>query len=249
MTVRTKRTKKCDESPGDATKPTAVAYLEWLDSITDLSAWPTYPDGDLAIPFVPLSVELTDEVKRRHRGLVARLHVESQRNQYERTGNPVYAWRAYAECRGGHLAIPEWVLKYLDEPAREFWHWSMVGQLPATDNGNGPPMELGEALADALLMSRHGRKGRRNVFADVFPHKKTMALACGAYDRVRQGRKPWYAITDEAEASHVSRSTVQRAWDLHIDEIRAAEDALGIRAPAMFRRSVRPRNADIPRTR
>jgi hypothetical protein len=123
------------------------------------------------------------------------------------------------------------VLEYLDGPAHEFWHWSMAGR---------PPKELGDALAEALLMSRSGRKGPGNVFAAVFPHKKTMELACGAYWRVRQGKKPHYAINHEAEASHVSRSTVQRAWDLHIDEIRAAEDELGIPAPAQFRRSQKP---------
>jgi hypothetical protein len=216
-----KRLRKAGKRKEGSVRATTRPPLAWsLPDLTDLSTWPTYPNGDyadLAHPIPPLP--WTDEVKRKWADLSSRLQVEEYRRRYLKTGNPVYAWRAYAECRSAHRDIPDWVLEYLDEPARAFWRWSMVGR---------PPKELGEALADALLMRRPGRKGPGTVFAEVFPDKESRALAVEVYQRVRAGEKPYLAVENAAKTAGVSRSTVQRAWDRHMDEFRATEQELGL---------------------
>jgi len=78
--------------------------------------------------------------------------IQKYEEQYQKTGNPVLAWRAYLECRAMKLPFPEWVLKYLDRPATLFWEWSMKG-------GQEVPKDLGGAVVQALEMRRPGRAG------------------------------------------------------------------------------------------
>lgn len=141
--------------------------------------------------------------------------------------NPIYAWRAYAACRSARLAIPEWVLGYLDRPAREFWYWSMDGRVP-------PQMKnLGEALVGALDMRPQGRKGGGpgNVFAEVFPDLDNRRRAIEVHFRVRRnGEQLKNAIPEVATAHKVSTSTVERAWGKYKAELMAG---IGEAATAM----------------
>jgi hypothetical protein len=108
------------------------------------------------------------------------MHVETCRRHYVETGNPVFAWLAYRECREEGLSIPEWVLEYLDRPARDFWEWTNHGA-PAPDLG-----DLGDAVAHALRVQL-GRKGPGNVFANALSPgtAKARSLVAGVYARLR----------------------------------------------------------------
>jgi hypothetical protein len=41
--------------------------------------------------------------------------------EFSRTHNPAYAWRAYQQARHAGLEIPSWVLDYLDGEAQQQW--------------------------------------------------------------------------------------------------------------------------------
>jgi hypothetical protein len=151
-------------------------------------------------------LRITTAVRRRW----AIAAVERYEEQYRKTRNPVLAWRAYLECRGAKLRFPEWVLQYLDGPAQAFWEWSMSGRVGAKN--------LDAEIADALGM-RRDRRGRGNVFDEVFPHKRTMELACGVHLRLPNDKKLYLAIENTAKEKGVHISTVKRAWAAHGKEL------------------------------
>jgi hypothetical protein len=149
-------------------------------------------------------------------------HVAEYEGRYRSSGNPVFAWRAYLECRGAKLEIPEWVLTYFDGPARVFWRWS-------TPIDGRPPTgkKLSDGVLAALRLKRRGKKGRGNLFAEVFPDAASLALAGSVHFALRTdpltGGKVYRAIDIVREQAGVSRATVQRAWGRHRAEIRQAE--------------------------
>ncbi len=143
--------------------------------------------------------------------------VKRDEEQYRATRNPVLAWRAYGECRAVKLRFPEWVLQYFDGPARAFWQWSMTGRVGAKN--------LDAEIADALGM-RRARKGRGNVFDQVFPHKRTMELACSVLLRLPNDTKLYLALENTAKEKGVHLSTVKRAWAAHRKELLSSFQAL-----------------------
>jgi hypothetical protein len=141
--------------------------------------------------------------------------VRHYQEQYSRTKDPLYAWKAYLECRVAKLELPEWVLSYLDRPAKRFWRLT---------HSEGPPAKPLVAIAEALEMKppttpgNKGRSGRRNIFRD---HRDTQyaALAGKVALRINRGDGPLKAIIfDVAKESNVSKSTVERAWGEYRDD-------------------------------
>jgi hypothetical protein len=247
----------------EALAPPQPAATEWsLLTPSELSAWPTYADGDLVIPFAPWhqlgAAKPTDEQERRFREMAGQLRVESLRRRYVKPlddwtaacereqasltppltfrpapapyQNPVYVWRAYAECRNrnARLPIPEWVLEYLDGPAHAFWYWSMDGRIP-------PKMKnLGEALVKAFDMRPLDREpGPGNVFAEIFPDLDNRRLAEEVHFRVRRnGEQLKNAIPAVVTEYKVSFSKVQRAWLQYKDELAGIGEVSPALSPA-----------------
>jgi hypothetical protein len=125
---------------------------------------------------------------------------------YRRTKNSRHCWFAYADCHAHGLAIPEWVLAYLDGPARQFTAW-------ARKDGR-PPRPAAPAIAEALAMKRRGRDSGRGGAGDVFSafHLaiRDSALAQHAWAYVVSGHKTSLAPERVADArgNTVSPETV-----------------------------------------
>jgi hypothetical protein len=256
--AKAKATPEIHHNPGDTEwSPLTPSELSaWpTDADGDLSI--PFP------PWLLEGTKPTHEQERHLRELVTQLRVESLRRRYvkplddwraacdlERDStvpplairelpppflNPVFAWRAYAECRHAGLAIPEWVLQYLDKPAREFCSWSMSGRVPSRLPGladKRKKVDLGDALVSVLEMRPSARqRGPGNIFAEVFPDRDHRRLAGGVYFRVRRNGEPLkVAIPEVATEYKVSTKTVERAWGQYKAELMAG---IGEVAPAM----------------
>lgn len=47
--------------------------------------------------------------------------IERCRAEFERSGNPLYAWRAYQQARVAGVDLADWVLRYLDTTSAALW--------------------------------------------------------------------------------------------------------------------------------
>lgn len=82
--------------------------------------------------------------------------LECERLAYEATNNPLHAWAAYGVARQAQVAIPEWVLTYLDK-----CRLGLVFTVPDAIEERGSAKDLGPVIAGAFgLVS----KGRGNPF-------------------------------------------------------------------------------------
>ncbi len=127
--------------------------------------------------------------------------IDHQQKQFERNGNPLCAWLAYLHAREADVAIPAWVLKYLDRCASgmwELWQQSMSGKT------------IDHAMV-AKVIGVAGQRGKSNAFS-AYGSPKWMFLAetVGLY--MRQGDDETYAIEDVAKKNGAATSTVRRAW-------------------------------------
>ncbi len=127
--------------------------------------------------------------------------IEHQQNQFERNGNPLCAWLAYLHAREADVAIPAWVLKYLDRCASgmwELWQQSMSGKT------------IDHAMV-AKVIDFAGQRGKGNAFS-AYGSPKWMFLAETVGFYMRQGDQETYAIEDVAKKYGASGPTVRRAW-------------------------------------
>ncbi len=133
------------------------------------------------------------------KALVARYRCE-----YENTDNPLAVWFAYAECRQVNLDIPEWIFRYLDRVAGNFWHLCPGAKNPVPDKPS-------PAIAEALEMKGAGKSGPGNVFK-AFQNVRHLAMAHDLIRLILSGHKETVAADQVAEQRGVSRSTILRAY-------------------------------------
>lgn len=82
--------------------------------------------------------------------------LECEKRAYEATDNPLHAWAAYGVARQAKIAIPEWVLAYLDK-----CHLGLVYTVPDAIEQQRSAKDLAPVIAGAFgLVS----KGRGNPF-------------------------------------------------------------------------------------
>jgi hypothetical protein len=80
---------------------------------------------------------------------------------YEDTRNPLFAWFAYSSARYHGRLVPEWVLKYFDEAAKEFIKLAYI------EDKDERKEVWGKRRIDAVVCEAMGfRKGRGTPFAD-----------------------------------------------------------------------------------
>lgn len=135
--------------------------------------------------------------------------IDVAREGYENTRNPLHAWKAYHEARAAGIAIPEWVLDYLDEAAEALW--SLQSQTLSGKKLSNPAA----AIAEALRMKKPGR-GRGTVFSEF---QNAMWIFYGhtvhlymSLDQKKYGRaKLSQAVSEVANKNDVSESQVWRA--------------------------------------
>lgn len=141
---------------------------------------------------------------------IAKALIARGKLEYDRTGNPLHVWFAYAECRSAKLQIPEWILNYLDQVTENLWKLSR-GPRPGEENPT--PEKAAPAIAKALGM-------RGNVFnnfqgQDVSHQSMAHELIC----RILDGCKETIAAEEIARDWGVSRSTILAAYKKYIDII------------------------------
>jgi hypothetical protein len=123
-----------------------------------------------------------------------------------RVGNPLHVWSAYLECRSAKLALPDWVLDYLDRVASRL-------RRRVANNGLPPsPKDPAAAIATDLEMARRGA-------GNVFTHYNRNAtkdgpiyLAASINDRLLRGERLTPALDAVCAETGVSKSKLERAW-------------------------------------
>jgi hypothetical protein len=96
-----------------------------------------------------VSIEDVAEDERAGLRAIHQQWLEFEEQEFQRTGNPVYAWGAYRTARAARLPVPDWVLGYLDGAA------DMLARLALE-----PPANVAPAVAEALGFVAKGQKGR-----------------------------------------------------------------------------------------
>lgn len=84
-------------------------------------------------------------------------YIEHAESEYRKTKHPLFVFEAYDYARAGNLPIPEWVLEYFDESARELNKW-----VRAAGGGDAIP-DPNQKIAAAFGMA--GSRGK-NVFVE-----------------------------------------------------------------------------------
>ncbi|MEW8440972.1 MAG: hypothetical protein AB2689_22730 [Candidatus Thiodiazotropha taylori] len=122
---------------------------------------------------------------------------------YEKTNNPLYLWEKYTECRNVGAPIPEWILEYFDQCAKNL---EILWQ-NAEDNIS--PKDPAKAIAKAFGMVSHGRG---SVFTETSRRRQEIAVHMKLCLGDDPKLKPDQLYDDIAKIYGVHRSTVQRAW-------------------------------------
>jgi hypothetical protein len=134
-----------------------------------------------------------------------------ERRMYERTKNPLHAWRAYQICselmRGGIYgcdSLPEWVLDYFDATTlviQDLFNESFDGNVP-------------QRIADGFGFKRAGQGVRATAFTNFDLEHRDLMLATDVRRLVNaqptQSREA--VIADVAERHGLSIETVWDAW-------------------------------------
>ena len=151
-----------------------------------------------------------EDRKHSEQRAIAQDYIETLRNEYEHSGNPLFVWRAYFEARAFGFDVPGWILSYFDAAAMEI---SRLYQAAA--HGDKGSTDLRHIL-DALKFRRKGEMGRGSVFEKAL---KSDWIFYGATVQlyISQGDKPDFAIQSCAEQNNVSYSKVNRAWRKYRD--------------------------------
>lgn len=178
-----------------------------MEILAMLSRWGT---PKLTDPF-PLS----DEARAKKEASLTTF-LEGARREYEESGNPIHAWRAYAELRSlGKNSFPDWLLAYLDSSCDNLLKMcdplfpsvqALVETVPGTKKFNPTT-----AIAEAMQFKKPGKSGRGHPISDV-QNSKWLSLGGLVELRIRQGWKQYLAIEEVAKERGVSRATVQRAY-------------------------------------
>src|SRR5262245_33958711 len=123
---------------------------------------------------------------------------------FAETRNPLFAWSALRVARAAGLAVPEWVLQYLETAADKLWRAASPDRV---QDGHRAPAVI---IAEALGMTR---RGPGTVFSDVWDEPYEIWLAALVYFRSREHGKPYYEWGEVATRWGGSEATVRRAWD------------------------------------
>ncbi|GMR20195.1 MAG: hypothetical protein BMS9Abin36_0790 [Gammaproteobacteria bacterium] len=131
----------------------------------------------------------------------ARTNVLKQR--YANDSNPLYAWRAYKDCRKRNQPIPEWVLKYLDSSADEL----LSIKKPEKD-------KVARRVAEAISMNGI-------VFSNYQKHEERVEIALRVFELIEENKNPDGSYpkdaiyTEVAKEFKVSKTKVSKAMDLY----------------------------------
>ena len=145
--------------------------------------------------------------------------IEEERKAFERTHNPMSAFRACIEVGLIGDTIPEWVVRYLDRGISNFWS-SFVGyKYGGFSDGTSAPNEPAEAFAEAFGIKPYGNKKTGagtiwskyadwrwfNVGKDIFEILQRHLL---------QGQpiKEMAAIFEAAQKHSIEAKTAERDW-------------------------------------
>lgn len=140
----------------------------------------------------------------------AKHFIKIAREGYERTLNPLYAWKAYLEARSAGIAVPKWVLGYLDEAAERLW--SLQSKTAHGEKLTSPAA----AIAEAFRLKKPGRGGRGTVFSEFQKNSwifygATVHLYMGLDQRKYGRAKLSQAVAEVARINNISKSRVWRA--------------------------------------
>lgn len=177
---------------------------------------------------------------------VARRWLGYDRAEYDRTGNPVFAWDAIATCLSGGIPFPGWVKTYLADSAQAI---SDLSRRNVPTKGS-----VARAVATALRFS--GRRGAVNPFTAIKRASHELMVAYAVYEQHtanwwnqrsgREGTHDWDAVFRDAAKAHyatcdmckrqISKATVRRYWYKH---------ALSVIPPHLVNRSQSKKIGDI----
>ncbi len=127
--------------------------------------------------------------------------IETERERYEHEGNIFSAWYAYLVARQTGTAIPDWILKALDDVST-----GLFGLYLNSTHGR----KVSKAdIAKAAKLS--GKRGKGNLFTKYGnPDWWLLAEVVGLH--MGLGDNETFAIEAVAEEYRVSKSIVRRAW-------------------------------------
>jgi hypothetical protein len=154
--------------------------------------------------------------------------IERSCERFSKTGNPMYACRAYLEARSIGDPLPDWVQDYIDNSMSLFWRMfqGFNGSKVKRSRDNRPA----EAFAEAFRMKApkvgraHGKTGSGTVwtrFGDTDWISQALTVRSVIEERIRAG-KPNIKLMDEATERYntrnpiplekVSYAKMRRAW-------------------------------------
>ncbi len=128
--------------------------------------------------------------------------VETNKNLFLETKNPLYAWKAIEHARGFNYPIPDEILDFLFQTAHEL---VKIAQDPPR------PAQRPFAIAKALKLHKMGA-GQGSAFTDYSRRLRDRKLALDTAKKIRSygPGKSDYAFDDIAVEYKVSKSTVRR---------------------------------------
>lgn len=152
--------------------------------------------------------------------------IECERLAFEATKNPLHAWAAYGVARQAKVAIPEWVLAYLDK-----CRLGLVFTVPDAIEERGSAKDLGPVIAGAFgLVS----KGRGNPFeyderwwAIGRTIRRLMMVGIEGQEK-GGGLSEYHAKQTAAEDHGVSFATITRAFETYKAAFPEGDDHLMI---------------------
>jgi hypothetical protein len=142
----------------------------------------------------------------------AQENLDDAEGAFGRTGNPIYAWNALVEARGAGIAVPDWVLQYLEGCGRQLWMVavrSAAGMEPQLARADRP-----RAVAVALRLMPPGTGNKNDQFEAFFDRVGLHIALDAEWHLLRCGLKKQAYLTAAGEFN-VSRSTVERAHAMH----------------------------------
>ena len=139
-------------------------------------------------------LELIRELDEKLARAIAPGRLRYHRMLFRKSKNPIHAWEAFRTAREHGLAIPEWVLEYLDDSANR------IGQLAADLTFSQPARTFDEAT------SRKKTPSRARARASPVPRSRARAgLRSGGWStgcRSRRIRKDAFEIGTLRTALH-----------------------------------------------
>jgi hypothetical protein len=157
---------------------------------------------------------------------------------FERSGNALHAWDAYARARRIGDPVPPFVLEYLDRCAgalgsaldaeRKSREAGPYGDR-AKDRSNGSDGTIAASLG---MKSKRGAPTVFQSYCDETYEWNWLAVGHNVSERIRLMKKDYLAFEEAAKAEGISVSTARRAWERYQREL-----------PQMAAKSARRRKA------